>query len=62
MLVPGKHAMIDIPNLVEGCLRHFPDIKSVITDPLGNDVLLMVECLTSFLCKLHAYEHEDHTS
>lgn len=60
MLGPGKHATKDIPKIVEDIMRHFPKVTHSVTEPLGNDELI-VDLIISFLCKQNVYEDEDRT-
>ena len=34
-LVPGRHSMSDIPNMVKVTGKNYPNVKYKITDPLG---------------------------
>lgn len=34
-LVPGRHSTGDIPRMVEDAARRFPEVRVVVTEPLG---------------------------
>ena len=36
-LSPGRHARSDIPEMLEEIATRYPQIKSVVTEPLGVD-------------------------